>query len=446
MQVVEKLNEGLSRVLEVKVAKDILASKLDAKIKDVAPKMNIKGFRPGKVPAAHIKKMYGRELFGEIIQETLNETSQKAMDDANIRPASQPELKPVGDWEKVMSGSEDLAYELSVEMMPEFTPVKIEDIKLDRPTYAPTEKDIDEAVETIISQTQQFEPKTGKTVKAAKGDKLIIDFKGTIDGVAFEGGTAEAATLIIGSGQFIPGFEDQLIGAKADETRTLDVTFPADYGAADLAGKAAQFETKVKEILSPKKVEADDELAKSFGLESLQALRDLMKTQLENQYASAARFKMKRQLLDSLDAAHSFQLPSKMLEAEFAGIWTQVEEDKKVGQLSDEDKARTDDELKAEYRKIAERRVRLGLVLAEIGTQNKVGVSDQEVNQAIMAEARNYPGQERQIFEYYRQNPQAAAQIRAPLYEEKVCDLIFTLAKITDKDVKKDELLEDDED
>ncbi|MGN6210741.1 trigger factor [Asticcacaulis sp.] len=445
MQVVEKLNEGLSRVLEVTIARGDLTQKLDAKIAEITPKMNIKGFRPGKVPQAHVRKMYGKELMGEIIQETLNATTEQAMKDANIRPASQPELKPIGDIEGVIDGKSDLAYEIAVEMMPIFTPIEPASIELTRPVYEPTDADIDEALKTVVAGSKQYEAKTGKSVKAADGDKLIIDFVGKLGDEVFEGGSAEGAELIIGSGQFIPGFEEQLIGTRKGETKTLNVTFPENYGAKNLAGKAATFETTVQDILAPKEGEADDELAKSLGLESLQALKDILKTQLQQQYGQASRFKMKRALLDVLDEKHSFELPKRMLEAEFNGIWQQVEQDKANGQLAEEDAGKSEQELKDEYMKIAERRVRLGLVLAEIGTRQNVQVTDQEVNQAIMQEARNYPGQERQVFEFYTKNPGAAAQIRAPIYEEKVCDLIFSLAKVTDTPISKEDLLKEEE-
>jgi trigger factor len=410
--------------------------------------MNIKGFRPGKVPLGHVRRMYGKELMGEIIQETLNETTQKAMDDAKIRPASQPELKPIGDIEGVIAGNSDLAYEIAVEMMPIFTPVEPNTIELNRPVYEASDADIDEALKSVVSGNKQYEEKKAKgkaAVKAEDGDKLIIDFVGKIGDEAFEGGSAEGAELVIGSGMFIPGFEEQLIGAKKGEVKTLNVTFPEDYGAKNLAGKAATFETTVQDILAPKDGEADDELAKSLGLESLQALMDILKTQLEQQYKAASRFKMKRQLLDVLDEKHDFELPKRMLDAEFQGIWAQVEQDKANGQLAEEDANKSEAELRDEYMKIAERRVRLGLVLAEIGTRQNVQVTDQEVSQAIMQEARNYPGQERQVFDFYRQNPTAAAQIRAPIYEEKVCDFIFTQAKVTDTPVSKEELLKEDE-
>ncbi|MGZ3305176.1 MAG: trigger factor [Asticcacaulis sp.] len=448
MQVVEKLNEGLSRVLEVTVTKDLLTQKLDAKIAEIAPKMNLKGFRPGKVPQAHVRRMYGKELMGEIVQDTLNETTQKAMEQASIRPASQPELKPIGDIEAVIEGKSDLAYEIAVEMMPIFTPADPSTLELTRPVYEPSDGDIDEALKSVTDSNKQYEPKKGKGKAAAKaedGDKLIIDFVGKIGDEAFEGGTAEGAELVIGSGMFIPGFEEQLIGAKKGETKTLNVTFPETYGAANLAGKAATFETTVQDILSPAEGEANDDLAKSLGLESLEQLRGILKTQLEQQYKQAARFKMKRQLLDILDGKHDFELPKRMLDAEFQGIWQQVQQDKAAGELAPEDAAKSEEDLRGEYMKIAERRVRLGLVLAEIGTRQNVQVTDQEVSQAIMQEARNYPGQERQVFEFYTKNQAAAAQIRAPIYEEKVCDLIFTMAKVTDQPITKEELLKEDD-
>lgn len=449
MQVVEKVNEGLSRVLEVTIAKDQLTQALDAKIAEIAPKMNIKGFRPGKVPPGHVRRLYGKELMGEIIQETLNDTTQKAMEQASIRPASQPELTPIGDIEGVIEGKSDLAYQIAVEMMPIFTPVEPASVELTRPTYEPTDADIDEALKTVTSANKQYEEKKGKGKAAAKaedGDKLVIDFVGKIGDEAFAGGTAEGAELVIGSGMFIPGFEEQLIGTKKGEVKTLNVTFPESYQAAELAGKAATFETTVQDILSPKDAEVNDELAKSLGLESLDALKNILKTQLEQQYKGAARLKMKRQLLDILDEKHDFELPKRMLDAEFQGIWQQVEQDKQNNQLSEDDAKKTDQELRDEYMKIAERRVRLGLVLAEIGTRQNVQVTDQEVTQAIMQEARNYPGQERQVFDFYTKNPAASAQIRAPIYEEKVCDLIFALAKVTDKPISKEDLLADDED
>ena len=445
MQVVEKSTEGLSRVIAVTIPASELNAKLDAKLKEVGPQLRLKGFRPGKVPAGYVKKTFGRDLMGEIINTELNETSQKALDEAKLRPAAPAEMKLVSDMDKVIAGQEDLSYEMELEVMPEFTPVDPASLKLSRPTYEASDADLDEALKELASQAKSYEDKKGKAVKAAEGDQLTIDFLGKLDGEPFEGGAAEDADLVIGSGRFIPGFEEQLTGAKVGEEKTIEVTFPADYQAAHLAGKLATFDIKVKAIKAEVEGKVDEDFAKRIGLESLDKLKDLLRSNLNQQYAGAARFKQKRALLDQLDEAHSFDLPPKMVEAEFNGIWQQVEADKAAGQLPEEDAKKSDDDLKAEYRKIAERRVRLGLVLAEIGRANNVQVTDNELNAAIMQEARNYPGQERQVLDFYRQNPNAAAQMRAPIYEEKVVDLIFGKAEVTDAPISKDELLKEDD-
>lgn len=445
MQVVEKSNEGLSRVIAVTIPVAELNEKLDARIKEMAPQMKLKGFRPGKVPASHVKKTFGRDFMGEIINASLNETSQGALEELKIRPAAPAEMKLTSDMDKVIAGQEDLAYEMSLEVMPEFTPVDPKTLKLTRPTYEASEEDLDEALKELASQAKSYEDKKGKTVKAADGDQLTIDFVGKIDGEAFDGGSATDADLVIGSGRFIPGFEEQLKGAKVGEEKTIEVTFPEDYQAKHLAGKAATFDVTVKAIKAEVESKVDDEFAKRIGLESLDQLKELLKSNLNQQYAGATRFKLKRALLDVLDEGHDFPLPPKMVDAEFEGIWAQVSADKDAGQLPEEDAKKSEDELKAEYKKIAERRVRLGLVLAEIGRANNVGVSDQELSNAIMAEARNYPGQERMVLDFYRQNPNAAAQLRAPIYEEKVVDLIVSVAEVKDEPITKEELLKEED-
>ncbi|NBB51748.1 trigger factor [Rhizobium sp. CRIBSB] len=446
MQVVEKSIEGLSRVIAVTIPAAELNAKLDAKLKEVAPQMKLKGFRPGKVPAAHVKKTFGRDFMGEIINAELNESSQKALDDAKLRPAAPAEMKLTSDMDKVIKGEADLAYEMALEVMPDFTPVDPKTLTLSRPVYEASDADLDEALKELAGQAKSYEDKKGKTVKAAEGDQLTIDFVGKLDGEAFEGGTATDADLVIGSNRFIPGFEEQLKGAKIGEEKVLNVTFPENYQAAHLAGKAVTFDVTVKAIKAEAEATIDDDFAKRIGLESLDKLKELLGANLNQQYAGAARFKLKRALLDQLDAAHSFDLPPKMVEAEFDGIWRQVETDKQGGNLPPEDAAKSEDELKAEYRKIAERRVRLGLVLAEIGRANNVGVTDQELNNAVMAEARNYPGQEKAVLDFYRQNPNAAAQLRAPIYEEKVCDLIFAQATVNDAPISKEDLLKEEDD
>ena len=445
MQVVEKSNEGLSRVIAVTIPVAELNEKLEARIKEVAPQMKLKGFRPGKVPASYVKKTFGRDFMGEIINASLNETSQGALEELKLRPAAPAEMNLTSDMDKVIAGQEDLAYEMSLEVMPEFTPVDPKTLKLTRPTYEASEEDLDEALKELASQAKSYEDKKGKTVKAADGDQLTIDFLGKIDGEAFDGGAATDADLVIGSGRFIPGFEEQLKGAKVGEEKTIEVTFPEEYQAKHLAGKAATFDVTVKAIKAEVESKIDDEFAKRIGLESLDQLKELLKSNLNQQYAGATRFKLKRSLLDVLDEGHDFALPPKMVDAEFEGIWAQVSADKDAGQLPEEDAKKSEDELKAEYRKIAERRVRLGLVLAEIGRANNVGVSDQELSNAIMAEARNYPGQEKMVLDFYRQNPNAAAQLRAPIYEEKVVDLIVSVAEVKDEAISKEELMKEED-
>ena len=445
MQVVEKSNEGLSRVIAVTIPVAELNEKLEARIKEVAPQMKLKGFRPGKVPASYVKKTFGRDFMGEIINASLNETSQGALDELKLRPAAPAEMNLTSDMDKVIAGQEDLAYEMSLEIMPDFTPVDPKTLKLERPTYEASDADLDEALTELAGQAKTYEDKKGKTVKAAEGDQLTIDFLGKLDGEPFEGGAAEDADLVIGSGRFIPGFEEQLTGAKVGEEKTIEVTFPENYQAAHLAGKKATFDIKVKAIKAEAEAKIDDDFATRIGLESLDKLKELLKSNLDQQYAGAARFKLKRALLDQLDEAHDFPLPPKMVDAEFDGIWQQVEADKTAGRLPEEDAAKSDEDLKAEYRKIAERRVRLGLVLAEIGRANNVQVTDQELNAAILQEARNYPGQEQAVLNFYRQNPNAAAQMRAPIYEEKVVDLIVGVADVTDKPITKEELLKEDD-
>ncbi len=449
MQVVEKSNEGLSRVIAVTIPVAELNEKLEARIKEVAPQMKLKGFRPGKVPTAHVKKTFGRDLMGEIVNQQLNESTQKALDEAKIRPAAPAELKLISDMDKVVAGQEDLTYEMSLEVMPNFKPVDPKTLKLKRPVYEASEADVEEALKELAQQAKTYEDKTGKTVKAAEGDQLTIDFVGKLDGEVFDGGSATDADLVIGSNRFIPGFEEQLKGAKVGEEKVLNVTFPEDYQAANLAGKAATFDVTVKAIKAPKDSAIDDELATRLGVESLDRLKELLKGNLENQYAGASRFKLKRALLDALDEGHSFDLPPKMVEAEFDGIWQQVAADKEAGRLPPEDAKKSEKKLKEEYRKIAERRVRLGLVLAEIGRANNVTISDQEamrgLQQQAMDIARQYGMQPQQVLEMLRQDPNAMAQVRAPLYEDKVCELIYGLADIADEPTSKEDLLKDED-
>lgn len=446
MQVVEKSGEGLSRVYGITVPAADLAEKLEAKIRELQPQMNIKGFRPGKVPTAHVRKMYGRSLMGEIVQQAVDETSQKALADANVRPAGSPEIDI--DQETVnqaIQGSGDLAYDVKIEVMPEFEPLDPATLTLARPVHTPTDDEIDGAVAELVAQNRTYVSKTGKAVKAADGDMVVADFVGRVDGEAFEGGAATDSEIVLGANRFIPGFEEQLVGAKRGETRTINVTFPTEYPVDTLKGRAAEFEVTVKDIRAPEAAQADDAFAQGMGLEDLPGLRTAIRGRLEQEYGRVSRFRLKRALLDQLDSAHDFALPPRMVEAEFEAIWNQVQADRQAGRLDEEDAGKSEEDLRTEYRRIAERRVRLGLVLAEIGRQRNVQISDTELSQAVMAEARRYPGQEKEVFDFYRQNPQASNQLRAPLYEEKVCEALFQAATIEDQEVSREELFADDD-
>lgn len=445
MQIVEKSGEGLSRVYGVTVPAADLAERLDARITEITPQLNIKGFRPGKVPPAHVRRVHGKALMAELVEQTITETTQKVLEENKLRPAGEPDLKPEGDLQDVVDGKADLSFEIALEIMPEFDPVDPATLELVRPVYKPGDDEVDEALAELAKQNRSFEPRTGKTVKAKDGDQVTIDFVGKIDGEAFEGGSAEGAQLVLGSGSFIPGFEDQLVGAKPDSDVVVKVTFPEEYQAAHLAGKEAEFEVKVTAVSAPVDTVADDAFAEKLGIESLDKLKTLLRDNIEQQYVSASRFKLKRALLDALDTKHDFPLPPKMVEAEFAAIWTQVQQDKAQESLPPEDADKSDEQLESEYRKIAERRVRLGLVLAEIGRVNNVQVTEQELLEAMRQEAMRYGPQAQQVFDMFRQNPNAQAQLRAPIFEDKVVDLIVEKAKVEDKDVSKDELMAEDD-
>jgi len=448
-QIVEKAGEGLSRVYDVTIPANDLSQRLDAKIAEVAPTMQIKGFRPGKVPAAHVRRLYGKGLMNEIVQEVLASTNEKVLNDNNLRPAGNPEIKAVSDFEEVLSGKADLTYEFAVELMPDIKLMDVTKIKLEKPVYAPTDKDVDETVAELAKMNANYESRTGKSVKAKKDDQVVIDFVGKVDGKLFEGGSAQSTPLVLGSGQFIPGFEDQLIGAKPGDTLTVKVTFPANYGAENLKGKDAEFDVTVHDVKAPVARAIDDELAKAAGLENLEKLKEVISGNLAGQYEETSKFKLKRALLDALDSGHKFDLPPRMVEGEFQGIWNQVLEDEAREGRSEEDQNKTEDQLKSEYRKIAERRVRLGLVLAEVGREKGVQVTDQELTQALQRDAvnmaRQYNMEPQAVFDMLVKDQNYLTQARAPIFETKVVELLFGLASVKDKKVSKAELLKDDE-
>lgn len=443
MKIKEIKAEGLSHTYEIKVSKEDLSSKLEDKIKEMQPQVSLKGFRPGKVPAAHIRKMFGQSIMKDVVEEVVNETSQKAINDNKIRPAGQPQIDLRANGEDVTKGKADLEYQMTVETIPEFEIVDLEKLKFTRLVHEASAAELKEEV-AKLAEGQKSYKKKAKTAKAKKGDAVLIDFVGTVDGEAFDGGTMEGHQLVLGSGMFIPGFEDQLIGTKAGDELDVKVTFPDPYQAEALAGKDAVFATKVHEVQGETDAVIDDEFAKKFGLADLEALKAAVETQYKGQLDLQSRMKLKRAILDELDKKHKFDLPPNMVEAEFGNIWQQVQAEKEAGNLDEEDAKKSDKQLEKDYRKIAERRVRLGLVLAEMGQKHEIQISNEELQQAMVAEARQYPGQEQQVIEFYQKNPQAIAQLRAPIYEEKVVDLIVETAKVTDKKVDKDTLFEDD--
>lgn len=442
MQVTETLSEGLRRGFQVVVPASDLQRQLDTKIEEIRGRVQIKGFRPGKVPTSHIKKLYGPSLIREIIDTEVQTATNKALGDGKLRPAADPAFTMESDLNQVIGGTADLAFKFEVEVIPEFTPADVSKMAVEKIVAEVAESQVDEALKTILDNNKTYAAKDGE---AADGDSLTIDFVGTIDGEKFDGGSAEGATVTIGAKRFIAGFEEQLIGAKKGDTRDLTVTFPEDYPVDTLKGKPAVFAVTVHEVRAPEDAIADDAFAGTLGFDSLQALKDAIKGQIQQEHDAQARTKVKRALFDKLEAAHDFPLPQGMVESEYNQIWQQIQQDKAAGRLDEEDAAKTEDELKAEYRKIAERRVRLGLVLAEIGRSAEIQVSDQEVAQAVSQQARQFPGRERQLFEFYQKNPQALAQVRAPIYEEKTVDYILELAQVSTKTVDRETLFKDEE-
>jgi len=445
MQITQTVSEDLRRQYTVTIPASELDAKVTKRLEEMKPRVNLKGFRPGKAPVSFLKKQFGKSVMGEVVEQAVNEGSQKAISDNQLKPALQPRIEPVGDVSEVVNGKADLQFTVTVDLMPDFQTADVAKLKVERITAEVADADLEEALETLAKQSRGYTER-GEGDAAEKDDIVKIDFAGSIDGVEFPGGKGEDFNLTLGSGQFIPGFEDQLVGAKAGEQRDVKVAFPADYHAAELAGKDAVFAVTVKEIKTPDEAKIDDELAKKMGLEDLATLKDRVRDQVKADFTAASRLHLKRRILDALDTAHDFPLPPAMVEAEFASIWSQVEAELKREGKTAADEGKTEDELKAEYRAIAERRVRLGLVLGKLGEQNGITIAGDEVNRAIMARARQFPGQEQQVFQYYASNPQAQAEIRAPLFEDKVVDFIAELADVTSKTVDRETLFKDPDD
>ncbi len=442
MQITEVNTEGLKRTLKVKVDQNELGERFNQRLGEIKDRVQLKGFRKGKVPLAHIKKLYGRSLMAEVLEQTVRETSSKAITDRNERPAMQPAIdlpEDKNEIEKVISGEADLAYSMSFEVLPEIAITDLAKLELERLVVEVSPDAIDEVIEDLRKRSTTYEAEEGRA--AASGDRVTLDFIGKIDGVPFEGGEDKDMQVIVGQGNFIPGFEDGLVGIKAGDEKVVQATFPEAYQVDTLAGKLADFDVKVSEVAAPKVPEVTDEFAMALGAENVEKLRELVTKQLELEYAQAARVKIKRELLDALEKTHDFELPASLVENEFDSIWKQLGDEMMRSGKSFEDEGKTEDEVREDYKKLAARRVRLGLVIGEIGEKNKIQVSQDELRRALVDQARRYPGQEKFVYEYYEKTPGALAQLRAPLFEDKVVDYVLEQAKPADKAVSKDELM-----
>ena len=448
MEITETLSDGLKREFQIQVPAADLEARLTERLGELKDKVQLRGFRPGKVPMAHLRKIYGKAVMAETIEALIRELNAKVVTDHGLKLAMEPKVTiPNEETEvaKVIGGQSDLAYTLAVEVLPKIELADFKGIKLERPVADVTDAQVSEALDRIAEQNRPFAAK-GEGGKVEKGDRVVIDFTGTLEGVPFEGGTGGDVGVNVGSGTFIPGFEDQLIGMTAGETRQVRVTFPSNYTNEHLAGKDAEFKVTAKTVEAPGTVAVDDAFAKQLGLESLDKLKEAVKGRLQQEHAGLSRQRVKRQLLDKLDEMHKFALPPTLAEEEFKNVWNAVDSDLKAQGRSFADEGTTEEKAREEYRGIAERRVRLGLVLAEIGERNKIAVTDEEVTRAIVERARQVPGREQEVWEFYQKNPGALASIRAPIFEEKVVDFLLELATVSEKQVSREELLKEDED
>ena len=451
MQVTETLNEGLKHEFKINVPASDLDAKAGAKLVDLKDKVRINGFRPGKVPVAHLKKIYGRSVMAETIDQTIRDTNTQLFTERGFRLAAEPKVTmptEAKEVEELLSGKSDLTYTVAIEVVP---PIKLADFKgfsLEKPVAEITDTEINEAIQRIADANRSYAAKgqgEGNGAKAESGDRVTINFTGRINGEAFEGGTGEGIQVVIGTGQFIPGFEEQLIGIGAGETRTLKVAFPKNYMSEKLAGQPAEFETTATAIEAPQTTEINDEFAKSLGMESLDKLKDAARERLAAEFTGATRQKVKRALLDKLDEAHQFEAPPTLIEEEFRLMWDSIKAEMESSGKTFADENTTEEASKEEYHKIADRRVRLGLVLSEIGEKNKITVTDDEVSRAVIERARQMPGREKEVWDFYRNNTQALAQLRAPIFEDKVVDFILELANVTEKKVSREDLFKDED-
>jgi trigger factor len=438
MQVTETLSDGLKRGYKIVVDAAEIARQVDSQLEEVGKQVKMPGFRPGKVPASVVRQRYGKSILGDVVQTTIRTQIQTLLTERNLRPSLEPDVEV-----KEFAEGDNLEFSLSFEVFPEIPAVALETVSINRPVFEVPAEEIEEGLQRLASRNRKFEPQDAK-YKAKEGDVVIIDFIGKRDDVAFPGGTAEGFRLELGSGQFIEGFEAGLVGAKAGESRELQLRFPEEYHNSDLAGQPVTFSVTVKEVQKGAEAKVDDEFAQSIGFENLEGIRNAIKTHLEGEYGSIVRTRLKKELFDRLDELVGFELPQKMVELEFESIWQRLQEARTMGDPSLEGK--TDDELKAEYRKIAERRVKLGLLLSDIGAKNNIRVANEEINRAVIQQARQYPGQEQRVIEFYRKNPAHLEDLRGPLFEDKVVDYVLTQVKLTDKQISVEELLNEEGD
>ena len=447
MQVKETVADGLKHEFQISVPAADLDAKADARLVDLKGKVRINGFRPGKVPVSHLKKVYGRSVMAETIDQTIRDTNSQIFTERGFRLATEPKVTMPTEQkavEDVLTGKSDLTYTVSIEVVPVIQLADFKSFTVEKPVAEVTDSEIDDAIKRIAEQNRTFAAK-GEGARAETGDRITVSFKGTIDGTPFEGGTAENIQVTIGSNSFIPGFEEQLIGVAAGETRTLKVSFPKNYGNEKLAGQPAEFETSATLIEAPQETVINDEFAKTLGLESLDKLKEAARERLAAEFAGATRQRVKRLLLDRLDESHRFEAPPSLVDEEFNLMWNSIKAEMESNGKTFADEGTTEEAAKEEYRTIADRRVRLGLVLSEIGERNKITVTDDEVSRAVIERARQMPGREKEVWDYYRSNANALAQLRAPIYEDKVVDFILELATVTEKKVSREDLYKDDE-
>ncbi|MGI9524550.1 MAG: trigger factor [Hyphomicrobiaceae bacterium] len=443
MQITETVADGLKREIQVVLAAQELNERCDKRLEEIKDDVHIRGFRKGKVPKVHLRKIYGRRLMLEILQDAVEESSRQALSERNERPAAQPEIalpEDQAEIESVVTGDKDLEFSMKYEVIPPIELVDFATIECEKLVAEVDDSALNDALELVAKRNVSYTP--DESAAAEEGDKLKVDFVGKIDGEPFDGGTAEDVEIVIGQGGFIPGFEDGLRGAKGGESRVVTATFPAEYSVDTLKGKDATFDVAVKEVAKPSQPTVDDELAKTLGVDDLEKLTELIKADIANEYERISRTKLKRKLLDALDDRHSFELPSSLVTAEFDAIWAELQRDLEARQTTFEDEGKSEDATRDEYKEIAERRVRLGLVIGEIGERNGIRVEQEELRSAMVEQARRYPGREQEIYEYFEKTPGAVGQLRAPLFEEKVVDYLTNQITLNQRAVSRDELME----